>query len=151
MGSALEATKKKRYFKAQKDANKAYVEQRNLVKQAKAHLAKLDGTTSKGTGSSKRSTKKPKETAAVASQADPALQAEYVSDIRPKKLQRKPLFTNTSNIKTYCQTIREFTAFTHNNCLFKHINTYPQYPCDTMSSNRAYGSYSSSPQVQEPS
>ncbi len=35
-----------------------------------------------GTGSSKKSTKKPKETAAVASQADPALQAEYMSDIK---------------------------------------------------------------------
>ncbi len=58
------------------------MEQRNLVEQAKAQLAKLDGTTSKGTGSSKDSTKKPKKTAAVASQANPALQAEYMSDIK---------------------------------------------------------------------
>ncbi len=53
-----------------------------LVKQAKAHLAKLDGTTSEVAGSSKKSTKKPKETAAAASPADPALQAEYMSDIK---------------------------------------------------------------------
>ncbi len=74
--------KKNGYFKAQEDANEAYLEQHNLVKQAKAHLAELDGTTSEGTGSSKQSTKKPKETAAAASQADPALQADYMSDIK---------------------------------------------------------------------
>jgi hypothetical protein len=49
VGSALEAIKKKGYFKAHNKANKAYMKQHNLVKQAKATLAKLDGTTSKGT------------------------------------------------------------------------------------------------------
>jgi hypothetical protein len=58
------------------------VEQFSLVKQAKAHLAKLDGTTSKGTGSTKKSTKKPKATAAAASQAYSAMQAEYMSNIK---------------------------------------------------------------------
>jgi hypothetical protein len=58
------------------------VNQCNLVKQVMAHLAKLDGTTSKGTGSSKKSTKKPNEIATAASQADPFLRAEYVSDIK---------------------------------------------------------------------
>jgi hypothetical protein len=82
VGSVLEAFKKKGYFKAHKDASLAYVEQRNLVKQAKAALAKLDGTTSEGTGLSRKSSEKPKETAAAASQADPALQAEYLSDIK---------------------------------------------------------------------
>jgi hypothetical protein len=81
LGSALGAIKKKGYFKAQEDANMAYVAQRKLVKQAKAGLAKLDGSTSNVTGSSRKFTQKPKETAAVASQADPALQAEYMSDI----------------------------------------------------------------------
>jgi hypothetical protein len=76
VGSAQDAIKKKGYFKAHEDANKAYMEQCNLVKKAKAHLAKLDGTTSKGTGSSSKSTKKPKEIAAVASQADPDLRVE---------------------------------------------------------------------------
>jgi hypothetical protein len=51
MGSALEAIKKKGYFKAHKDANEANLERHNLVKQVKAHLAKLEGITSKGTGS----------------------------------------------------------------------------------------------------
>jgi hypothetical protein len=82
MRSALEAIKKKGYFKAHKGANVAYVEQRNLVKQAKAALAKLDGTTSEGTGSSRKSSKKPKETAATDSQPDPDLQAEYMSGIK---------------------------------------------------------------------
>jgi hypothetical protein len=58
------------------------VEQHDLVKHAKTHLAKLEGTTCEETGSSKKATKKLKETAAAASQADPALQAEYVSDIK---------------------------------------------------------------------
>jgi hypothetical protein len=74
--SALEAIEKKGNFKAHEGANKAYSDQCDLVKQAKAHLTKRNGITSKGTESSKKSIKKPKETAAVASQADPALQAE---------------------------------------------------------------------------
>jgi hypothetical protein len=61
------------------------VEQCKLVKQANAALAKLDGTTSKGTGSSRKSIKKPKEAAATANQPDPDLQAEYVSDIKKVK------------------------------------------------------------------
>jgi hypothetical protein len=82
VGSALEAIQKKRYVKANEEANKAYLEQRKLVKQAKACLAELDRNTSKVTRSSKKSTKKPKETAAAASSADPALRAEYASDIK---------------------------------------------------------------------
>jgi hypothetical protein len=86
MGFTLEVIEKKCYFKAHEDANKAYVEQRKLVKQTKAALAKPDGTTSKGTGSSiRKSSKKPKETAATASQPDPVLQAEYVSAIEEAK------------------------------------------------------------------
>jgi hypothetical protein len=80
--SALEAIEKKGNFKAHEGANKAYSDQRDLVKQAKAHPTKRDGITSKGTESSKKSIKKPKETAAVASQADPVLQAEYASYIK---------------------------------------------------------------------
>jgi hypothetical protein len=82
VGSALEAIQKKRYVKANKEANKAYLEQRKLVKQAKTCLAKLDRNISKVTRSSKKSTQKPKETASAASPADPALQAEYASDIK---------------------------------------------------------------------
>jgi hypothetical protein len=65
VGSVWEAIKKKGYFKAYKDANEAYVEQCELVKQVNT-LAKLDGTTSKGTGSSRKSSKKSKEAAATA-------------------------------------------------------------------------------------
>ena len=79
--STLEAIKKKGSFKAQEDANEAYVEHHNLVKQAKSALAKLDGTTSDGTGSSRKSSKKPKDTAATAIQPDPTLQAEYLSEV----------------------------------------------------------------------
>jgi hypothetical protein len=49
VGSALEAIKKKGYFKAHNKVNEAFTKQCNLVKQAKATLAKLDGTTSLGT------------------------------------------------------------------------------------------------------
>jgi hypothetical protein len=82
VGSAFEAIQKKGYFKAHKDAIKAYVEQCDLVKQAKAALAKLDGTTSNGTGSSRKSSKKLKETAATARQPDPTLQADNLSEIK---------------------------------------------------------------------
>jgi hypothetical protein len=82
-GSSLEAIKKKGHFEAHEDANKAYVEQCKLVKQSKAALVKLDGTTSNGTGSTRKSSKKHRETAATGSEPDPDLQAEYVyvSDI----------------------------------------------------------------------
>jgi hypothetical protein len=48
----------------------AYGEQRELAKQAKTTLAKLDGTTSKETGSSKKPSKKHKKAAAIAGQPD---------------------------------------------------------------------------------
>jgi hypothetical protein len=67
VGSVLEAIEIKGYFKAYNEFTKAYLEQCKLVKQVKAHLAKLDGTTSKVTGSSMKSSKKPKETNAAAS------------------------------------------------------------------------------------
>jgi hypothetical protein len=110
MGSAIEAIEKKGYFKAHVDANKVYMEQPDLVKQAKAHLAKLDGTTSKGTGSSKKSTKNPKETADAASQADPVYKLNTsLTSSRPKKLQRRPrpmesklLWTCSSSTQTCC-------------------------------------------------
>jgi hypothetical protein len=85
VGSALETIKKKGYFKVHKDANKAYVEQRELMKQAKATLAELDRTTNKGTGSSKKPSKKHKEAAATAGQPDPNLQAECMSDLKKAK------------------------------------------------------------------
>jgi hypothetical protein len=85
VGSVLKAIKKKDYFKAHEDANEAYVEQCGLVKQAKAALTKLDGNTSKWAGSSKKSSKKPREATATSSHPDPDLQAKYVSDVKQAK------------------------------------------------------------------
>jgi hypothetical protein len=85
VGSALDAIKKKGHFKANDKANEAYVEQCKLVKHTKATLAELDGTTSKGTGSSEKPSKKHKEAAATASHPDPNLQAEYQSDLKKAK------------------------------------------------------------------
>ncbi len=53
-----------------------------MVKQANAAIAKLDGTPSKGTWSSRKSSKKHKKTAATASQPDPDLWAEYIPGIK---------------------------------------------------------------------
>jgi hypothetical protein len=46
VGSAMDAIKKQGHFKAHKAAHEAYVEQHDLVKQAKVALVELDGTTS---------------------------------------------------------------------------------------------------------
>jgi hypothetical protein len=82
VGSVLEAVKRKGYFKAYKEANEAYVEHFSRVEQAKAQLAKLDDSTNGEAGPPKKSTKKSNVTTAEASQADPALQAELVSEIK---------------------------------------------------------------------
>jgi hypothetical protein len=55
------------------------------VKQAKATLAKLDGTTRKGIGSSKKPSKKHKEAAATASQPNPNLQDKYLFNLEKAK------------------------------------------------------------------
>jgi hypothetical protein len=75
--------KRKGYFKAYGIANKAYMELCGVIKQVKAQLAELDRSTNRGAGTSKKSTKqKFNVTTAEASQADPALQAEPMSDIK---------------------------------------------------------------------
>jgi hypothetical protein len=71
--SALEAIKKKGYFKASKEADKAYAGHHSRINQAKAQLAKLDDSTDGEAGTSKQSTKKINVTTAEASPADPAL------------------------------------------------------------------------------
>ncbi len=62
-----------------------YIEQSNLAKQAKAALAELDEATSKDAGTSKKSSKKPKEGAATADAPDPKLHAIYQQDIEKAK------------------------------------------------------------------
>ncbi len=57
VGSAMDRIKKWGHLKAYKEAHEAYVEHRNLVKQVKAALAELDGTSSNGAGTSRKSAK----------------------------------------------------------------------------------------------
>ncbi len=52
------------------------------IKQAKAQLAELDDSINGEAGTSKKSTKKSNVTTAEASPADPALQAELMSEIK---------------------------------------------------------------------
>ncbi len=83
MGSALDAIKKREHFKAHNKANEAYVlEQCKLVKQAKATPAKLDGTLSKGAGTSKKPFKRHKEAMAMADTPEPNLQAMCQTDLK---------------------------------------------------------------------
>ncbi len=58
VSTALNTIKKRGTFKAQKEAAKAYVEQRKVVKQAKAALALLTAPASEGKKTSKKSFKK---------------------------------------------------------------------------------------------
>jgi hypothetical protein len=81
VGSALEAIKRKGYFKAYVESNKFYTKQRSRIKQAKAQLAELNDSTNGETVISKKSNKKSNVTTAEASPADPALQADLVSKI----------------------------------------------------------------------
>jgi hypothetical protein len=93
VSTALDVIKKWGTFKAYKEACKADVEQRKAVKQAKATLALLMATVSKGKKTSKKSSKKASEkalqkTKVGAALADaPALElhAEYQADYKKAK------------------------------------------------------------------
>ena len=63
MSMAANAIEKRGTFKAYKEACEAYVEQREALKQAKAALALLTATVSKGEKMSKKSSKKVSEMA----------------------------------------------------------------------------------------
>jgi hypothetical protein len=58
VSSALDAIKEQGTFKAYKEAREAYVEQRKVAKQAKAALALLTASTSKGKKDSKKASGK---------------------------------------------------------------------------------------------
>ncbi len=58
VSSALNVIKKWGTFKVYKEAHKAYVERRKVVKQAKANMALLTTPTSKGKKASKKAAKK---------------------------------------------------------------------------------------------
>ncbi len=81
----MAAIKKQGYFKAYKEAHELYVEQQDLAKQAKVALAELDGSTSKGVGTSRTSSKKNKEGAAMADASEPSLQANFQLDLKKTK------------------------------------------------------------------
>jgi hypothetical protein len=67
--AVLDAIKKRGYFKDYENAQKAYVEQKEAVKSAKAGLALLDGT-SKGLGKPSKKLKKAKEAEAKSKEAN---------------------------------------------------------------------------------
>jgi hypothetical protein len=93
VSTAVNAIKKWGTFKAYKEACEAYVEQRKVVKQAKATLALLMAPVSKGKKTSKKSSKKVSEKAlqktkegmALADTPDPDLHAEYQADYEKAK------------------------------------------------------------------
>jgi hypothetical protein len=82
VGSALEVIKRKRYFKAYMESNKVYTEQRSRIKLAKAQLAELDDPIIGEAGTSRKSNKKSNVTCSEVSPADPALQADLISEIK---------------------------------------------------------------------
>jgi hypothetical protein len=69
--AVLDAIKKRGHFKDYENAQKAYVEQKEVVKSAKAGLALLDGT-SKGLRNWSKKSKKAKEAEAMSKEADEA-------------------------------------------------------------------------------
>jgi hypothetical protein len=74
---AVDVIKKRGHSKAYKEAHELYVEQRDLAKQAKAALAELDWSTSEGAGTSRKSSKKNKEGAAMADASETNLQNSF--------------------------------------------------------------------------
>jgi hypothetical protein len=94
MSTALDAFEKWGTFKAYKEAIKAYVEQHEAVKQAKAALALLGAPASKDKKTSEKSSKKAsekaskkdKEDAASANAPAPELCMEYQADYEKAKL-----------------------------------------------------------------
>jgi hypothetical protein len=82
MWDLLEAIKRKEYFKVNVESNKVYMELRGVIKQTKAQLAKLDDLTGGEAGTLRKSNKKSNLTIAEASQADTALQADIMAEIK---------------------------------------------------------------------
>jgi hypothetical protein len=80
VSSALDAIEKQGTFKTYKEAHKAYVEQCDVAKQAKAALALLKAPTSKGKKASKK-----------ASEKEPVKKSSEKEKISERSLQRNPL------------------------------------------------------------
>ncbi len=73
----MDGIEKQEHFKAYKEAHELYGEQHNLAYQVKAALAELEKTTSKGAETSRKSSKKNKEGAAMADASEPNLQGNF--------------------------------------------------------------------------
>ncbi len=68
--AVLDAIKKRGHFQASAMAQKAYVEQQEAVKLARAGLALLDGTSSKGSGKMGKKSRKAQEAKSKAKEAE---------------------------------------------------------------------------------
>jgi hypothetical protein len=86
VSTALKAIKKWGTFKAYREASELYVKHRKAVKQAKAALALVNATASKGEKNSKKASQKPKEGAAPADAIAPELHKECEKDLEKARL-----------------------------------------------------------------
>ncbi len=84
MLAMLDAIKKHGHLKAYKEAQALYVEQKEVVKLAKASLSLLDGV-SKGSGKSKKTLKKAKEAKGVTKVPGDPMQATFQVDLEKAK------------------------------------------------------------------
>ncbi len=99
VSSALDAIKKRGTFKAYKEAHKAYVEQREVAKQAKAALALFTAPTSKGEKDSKKASGK--ESSKKSSEKEKASEREP----KKKSLEKKKTSKKTKEGATLANTL----------------------------------------------
>jgi hypothetical protein len=110
VSTALNAIEKRGTFKAHKEAVEAYVEQRKVVKQAKAALAFPTTPASKGKKTSKKSSKKASEKAlqktkegmALADAPATELHVEYQADYKKAKLAAEAPRTSAKPLLPRC-------------------------------------------------
>jgi hypothetical protein len=118
VSTALNAIKKRGTFKAYKEALKAYVEQRNAAKQAKAALALLMAPACGGEKSSKKASKKSlkkssekalqkiEKSTALANAPAPELHAEYQANYDKAKFAAE---TAKNKLKAAATKMFQFT------------------------------------------
>ncbi len=82
--ATLDAIKKRGHFKAYKQAQSLYVENKEAVKLAKASLSLLDGAR-KGSGKSKKNSKKAKEAEGMTKAPNDPMQATFQADLEKAK------------------------------------------------------------------
>jgi hypothetical protein len=84
MTATLNAIKKRGHFKAYKEAQALYMEQKEAVKSAKASLSLLDGA-SKGLGKSKKTSKKAKEAKSVTKVPNDPMRVTFQGNLEKAK------------------------------------------------------------------